>query len=434
MTKIIDIVKKLYPFDYSVAGNGNDQAIKVFKKYLNFKIQNFPSSKTLNGWKIPSAQRVLKAEIIHKNKKIFDGLDSPFNVISQCKNFQGKIKGVDLLNRLFTSKECPNGIPYNWTGLYRPNQNSWGFCVKKNFLKKIKKSENYFVNIKVNEENTPMRVLDYEIKGRSKKTIIINAHNCHKFQANDDISGCAVAINLFQDLQKRKNLNLSYRLIIAPELFGPMFWLKKIKDKKNFIGAILMKAVGNDSHLKLQKTSHANTFLDKAAKYSLSSFKDKYEVGSFRAVYGNDETVFEAPGNNIPSITFTRFPFKQYHTNLDKPDILSNEKLEMSYKVLKKTIDIIENNYFLKNTHKGLICLSNKKYDLYKNAFAPGVDNSKYTNNQRDWNLLMNCLPMEIEKNSTILDFSNKYRLDFFDLLTYLKEWKNKKLIKFVKI
>ena len=71
---------------------------------------------------------------------------------------------------------------------------------------------------------------------------------------------------------------------------------------------------------------------------------------------------------------------------------------------------------------------------MYKNAFAPGVDNSKYTNNQRDWNLLMNCLPMEIEKNSTILDLSNKYRLDFFDLLTYLKEWKNKKLIKFVKI
>ena len=46
----------------------------------------------------------------------------------------------------------------------------------------------------------------------------------------------------------------------------------------------------------------------------------------------------------------------------------------------------------------------------------------------------MNCLPMEVEKKSTVLDLANKYSLDFFDLLSYLKEWKNKKLIKFVKI
>ena len=62
-----------------------------------------------------------------------------------------------------------------------------------------------------------MRVLDYEIKGKSKQTIIINAHNCHKFQANDDISGCAVGIKIFEYLKKNRNLNYSYRLLIAPD-------------------------------------------------------------------------------------------------------------------------------------------------------------------------------------------------------------------------
>ena len=45
--KIIDIVKKLYPFNYSVAGEGNDKSIKVFKKYLNFKIHKFKTKKKL---------------------------------------------------------------------------------------------------------------------------------------------------------------------------------------------------------------------------------------------------------------------------------------------------------------------------------------------------------------------------------------------------
>ena len=279
-----------------------------------------------------------------------------------------------------------------------------------------------------------MRVLDYEIKGKTNKTIIINAHNCHKFQANDDISGCAVAIKLFQYLKTKKKLNYTYRLLIAPELFGPMFWLEKIKNKKNLIGAILMKAVGNNNYLKLQKSSNSNTFLDRAAQNALKSFKIKFSTGNFRAVYGNDETVFEAPGNNIPSITFTRFPFREYHTSLDTPKKIDQKKIEKSYDVLKKTIEIIDNNYSLKNTHNGLICLSNKKYDLYRNAFAPGVDNSKYTTDQRNWNLLMNCLPMEIEKKVTILDLAEKYNLDFFQVHSYLEKWKNKKLIKFESI
>ena len=32
----------------------------------------------------------------------------------------------------------------------------------------------------------------------------------------------------------------------------------------------------------------------------------------------------------------------------------------------------------------------------------------------------MNCLPMEAEKGSSILDLSIKYKLDFFELYEYL--------------
>lgn len=428
--KILEIVKRLYPFDYSVAGDGNDKSIKEFKKFLKFKIYNFQTNKMMNGWKIPQSQKVISAEIFYKKKKIFDALKSPFNIIAQSASFKGEILGKELLKKIYFSEICPEGIPYNWTGLYRPDQKIWGFCVKKSFVKKLKKKNKYFVNLKTKKQTHPMRVLDYEIKGKLKKTIIINAHNCHKYQANDDISGCAVGIRFFEYLKTKKDLKYSYRLLIAPELFGPMFWLNKV-NKKDLVGAILLKAVGNSDKIKLQNSFNSNSFLDYAAENALKNLKKNFKKGGFREIYGNDETVFEAPGNNIPSITFTRFPFKQYHTDQDKPKFIKEKNLVDTLEILKKTIDVLEKNFKISNSHKGLVCLSNKKYDLYKDAFSPGILKDQYTIVQKRWNLLMNCLPMEAQKKISIMDLSIKYNIEFYELYEYLLKWKNKKLIKF---
>ncbi len=430
---IIDIVKKLYPFDYSVAGEGNDRAIKTFKNYLNFKIYNFKTNKNLNGWIIPRASKILKGEIYENKKKILDYKNSSFHVISQSNSFKGVVDGKNLIKRLIFSNKLPGGLPYGWTGLYRPNQSEWGFSVKKSFVKKIKPNKKYKVNIISEFKKNTMKVLDYKIKGKSNKTFIFNAHNCHKFQANDDISGCAVGIKLFEHLKKKK-LKYSYRLVIAPELFGPMFWLKQLGSEiKNFKGAILLKAVGNQNKLKLQNSFNLNTFLDKSAELAILKQKQKFKKGNFRTVYGNDETVFEAPGYKIPTITLTRYPFKEYHTNLDTPKILKEKNLQETLDVCKSIVEIIEKNENLVNNHKGLVCLSNKKYNLYKPAYSPGVDKIKYTDDKRRWNLLMNCLPMEIENGSNILNLSYKYKIDFFDLSKYLDKWVKKKLIKYSK-
>ena len=53
-------------------------------------------------------------------------------------------------------------------------------------------------------------------------------------------------------------------------------------------------------------------------------------------------------------------------------------------------------NKFYKVNFNGLISLSNKKYNLYLNAIAPGIDKKKYTQSQKQWNLMMNNLPNDI--------------------------------------
>ena len=63
-----------------------------------------------------------------------------------------------------------------------------------------------------------MKILDFVLKGKSDETIIINAHNCHPYQANDDMSGCAVGISLLMKLSRTKDRFFTYRLLISPEI------------------------------------------------------------------------------------------------------------------------------------------------------------------------------------------------------------------------
>ena len=58
-----------------------------------------------------------------------------------------------------------------------------------------------------------MLVYDYYLEGSTKDEIIFNAHNCHPYQANDDISGCAVTnknFSVFEAICKSVVLLRSY--------------------------------------------------------------------------------------------------------------------------------------------------------------------------------------------------------------------------------
>ena len=432
--KIHNIIKKLYPFDYSIVGKGNDLAIKKFKKFLPFKIHNFKSGQEYNGWKIPNEWILNRGIIKDENKKIiFDAKNKKFGVPAYSVSFRGKVDGVDLKSKIYFSKTLKKATPYNWSGLYRFEKNFWGFCMNKEEYLKIK-NKKYFVEISTKTKKSNMRVLEYTLPGSSNDTIIINAHNCHPYQANDDISGCAVGIKLFQELKKIKKRKFTYTLLIAPELVGPVFWLKKNKNKiNNFKYAVLLKSVGNKNTIKLQHSSTGNSEIDNLAIKYLKNSKVKFNSGEFRSIYGNDEIIFDSPGYNIRTISLTRYPFKEYHTDFDTPERISNKHLNGSYNLLKNIIFDFEKHTRFKNLVKGTVALSNPKYNLYLKAYSPGIDKIKYTNNMRDWNLLMNNLTNYIDKNISLEQIARMHKLNLKLLFKYVQKWEEKKLIKQIK-
>lgn len=426
--RILDIIRKLYPFAYSVVSSENDRAINTFLEELNFDVVEIRSGCELNGWIVPPDWRTIRANLFKDEELILDAMSTPLGIGVLSPSFKGTISLAELKKHLFYSDDCPDAIPYHWTNLYRPAEKDWAFCVKKEFFDSLVEGE-YRVELETLEQPGTMKVLDFILPGRSSDTILLNGHNCHPWQANDDLSGCAVGIAVMQSLQARESRKYTYRLVIAPELIGTVHWLAglELKDMR-FTGAIMLKSVGNSSPLKLQHSFEGDSQLDKAASNVLHRRDTSLISGAFRTIYGNDETVFDSPGYEIPTISLTRFPFAEYHTDTDTPDRLSSASLGETFDVVLEIIDALESNETLRFAERGLVALSHPRYQLYRAAPAPGLDKGEYLEVSRRWNLLMNCLPRELDGRNSAIDLAYKYELPVSEVCAYLKQWMEKDL------
>lgn len=426
--RILDIIRKLYPFAYSVVSSENDRAISTFLEELNFDVVEIRSGCELNGWIVPPDWRTIRANLFKDEELILDAMSTPLGIGVLSPSFKGTISLAELKKHLFYSDDCPDAIPYHWTNLYRPAEKDWAFCVKKEFFDSLVEGE-YRVELETLEQPGTMKVLDFILPGRSSDTILLNGHNCHPWQANDDLSGCAVGIAVMQSLQARESRKYTYRLVIAPELIGTVHWLAglELKDMR-FTGAIMLKSVGNSSPLKLQHSFEGDSQLDKAASNVLHRRDTSLISGAFRTIYGNDETVFDSPGYEIPTISLTRFPFAEYHTDTDTPDRLSSASLGETFDVVLEIIDALESNETLRFAERGLVALSHPRYQLYRAAPAPGLDKGEYLEVSRRWNLLMNCLPRELDGRNSAIDLAYKYELPVSEVCAYLKQWMEKDL------
>ncbi|MBL4942746.1 MAG: DUF4910 domain-containing protein [Colwellia sp.] len=452
---VLALVEKLFPFNYSITGSGNDQAIAQYINELNFSVHEYASGQSLNGWFIPHAWQVNKASIYQNGQLIFDAKKSPFGLASLSPSFSGELSLNELQQHLTSCENLPDAMLYQWQNLYRPKEMTWAISMP--HQQRINLSNvSYQVEIETELSASTMKVLDFLLPGKNKETIIINGHNCHPFQANDDISGCAVAIRVLQALISQNNAKqtkqkYSYRIIIAPELHGPMFWLNEMDSKQQALlkGCILLKSVGNTAAMRLQRSYLGDRILDQAAQSAFEQQYGNFSQGEFRTIYGNDETVFEAPPYNIPTISLTRWPFNEYHSNLDTPDTLSEQHLQDSVDLVLNIINHYENNSIkdvrlhvenkcsspvvlpvevttklnqrYKRNFNGLVCLS--AYGLYKSIPQVSKTGVDYDSIHGRWNKLMNCLPREIEDNMTVNDLAKKYNLSGEEIHQYLSLW-----------
>ena len=417
--KIINLIKKLHPLQRNANSEGVDKAFEIIKKtHLNkSKIHNYKSGLKIEDWEVPKRWKLKYSYIKdHKGNIITSSKINTLFVAPYSESIEGWFTKKEIGEHLFTRKEKSDCYLLEHRNTYDYNLNDWRITLPFSLWERMT-DKKYYVKIDVEWTNGNMKVLECILPGKKKDIICFNAHIDEL--CNDDLSGCALGVEIFKYLSKIKNRKYTYQLILAPELFGFLYYVYFNKNKvAKTMGMLNLEQVGAGKEWVLKKSITEESIMDMVLESSFNSTKIKYNFKSFFDGYMNDEKIFSWPTMNIPSVAIQRYPFNEYHTSEDTPKIIKSKYIDESYKVCLNFVNILENNYI--PAYKNFLPPWLTKRNLYVDYYQDKKNHQKYNN---DILYLING------KNS-ILDISKKVKLDFFDTLLYINKLLNKKIIK----
>jgi len=436
MANMMDILRAVDGLAVGPVTPDTDKQNQILCQELPFRIKEYVSGREFNGWTVPKNWEVIKAEIRKDGQLVYDGKKHPLGVIGYSESFTGIVSLSELKLHLYHFKDAPNDIVYHCDLYYKPHLKQWGFSLPYNVYKELADGD-YEIELVTRHTDGKMKVLEYTHPGASDKTIILNAHNCHAAQLNDGPSGYAAGIEAMRRLGEL-NTRYSYRLIVAPEHFGTVFYLADlpVEEIKKFKLGIFLEMLGNDHQFSLQESFTGKSYIDEVAGHVLKHHAPDFRRDKFRQVVGNDESVWEAPGYEVPMISLSRCApgrlYPEYHLSSDNLSIMRADKLNESVDIIMKMIEVLEKDCVLQRKFTGLIALSNPKYDLY---IAPGTDPAIQNHTSADqakWSDLMNCAPRYFDQSLSILDIAVRHDLPFASVYAYLSKFKEKGLVDFV--
>lgn len=423
-----DLFEQLLSLNLGVTQADNARAFELMSSVVPLEIRRYASGREHNGWVIPHEWRVHEASISKDGRMLFDGTVHPMAVAGYSSSFEGVLSKADLDAHVFFNRDFPDAYVFHCMYNYRPWERHWGFCIPYAQYRTWGDGE-YRVRLRTEQRPGDMLVGQCHLSGQSSETIIFNAHTCHPCQANDDMAGVMVILELFKWLAGRQR-RYSYRAVLAPEHIGTVFYLADMPPEEvgAFKVACFVEMVGSDTPLVLQQSFTGDSVIDHAAEHVLRRLEPNLKVGPFRSVVGNDETVWEAPGIEVPTISISRWPYPQYHTSHDNLELMSRARLDEALAALKEIVEALEDDATMHRRFTGLIALSNPKYNLYWERPDPVVD-KRLSDVALRFGPMQDHLPRYFDGRHTILDVARRFGIPFGLVRDYVRAFERKQLI-----
>lgn len=415
-----ELIKKMWRLNRAIVSTGFNTALDYIKEEIDLKILSFETGKEFDTWKIPRKWDIDEAYLIDMDtgKKLLDTHDNILHVVIGSLSFDSEIEKEKLIRHLHYDKKRPESIPC----VYKYYDNlDWGFCCTKAQYDKIMKSQRLRAVIKTTYSDGELRLGEYTVKGKSEQTIYILSHLDGPGQANDNLSGVAVSVELAKRLSKMQTY-YTYKFLYLPGTIGPMVYLHSNPDViENGIGAIILEMLGSDSTLTLQHSLQKDEYLDKVLYYVLSREGKSFKEREFGRIIYNGERIFNAPGIDIPTVSLSRvepgdLPFPEYRTSTDTPDIIDESRLEEAVHIVLKTIDILEKDYVPLRKYFGIPFLS--KYGLW-------VEWSQYP----ELRVQINNILFLLNNNNSIFEIARELNLDFKEVYDFINKMMENKLV-----
>jgi len=419
------IIEDLYLTNRVFCSSDYDRCVDYLCDILPFSRLRYTGSSNAaeHGWEIHPKWDVKEAWIKKDGDVIWDGTQHPLGVIALSAPFRRELGLEELKEHLHTvdsDYHNKDAIPFHFRQQYRPWDRDWGFCVPRSLYDDLD-SGTYEVCIETVESEGYLEVLEYTHQGQHDEMFVFVAHLDHPGMANDDLSGVAVGVELFERLRDR-DTKFSYRLVIVPEIIGSEYYLQELPDEEHdrILGAVFLEMLGSDTALALQYSVSEEALVDQALTAALQQHEISYRTGPFRSIIGNDEIVWEAHGISMPSLS--RFHYPEYHTSDDNLDIISTERLTESRAVLESVIQHLDQQSILKKHFRGVPATGHPKYDLYVDTWGDNDDELQALRNVMDFIPIADGL-------IPVADLQQRFELDEKPLLQYLDRWEETGLV-----
>lgn len=416
-----ELIEKVWKLNRSIVSWEYNKALECIKEEIDLKILSYKSGEEYWTWKIPRKWELEEAYLldIDTGEKLLDASDNLLHVVIGSLPFDAEVDKEKIVRHLHYDKKRPEFIPC----IYKYYDHSdWGFCCTKSQYERILKSERFRVVIKANYSEDELKIGEYTVQGKSPKTIYVVAHLDGPHQANDNLSGVSVSVDIAKELSK-KNTYYTYKFIFIPGTIGSIVYAATNQNAlKDAIGAIVPEMVGNDNELCIQQSLQGEQYIDKVLEYVLSRRKKEFNQRCFcNIIYPGGRTL-NSPGIDIPTTTLVRhsddrlFPYYEYHTSGDTIDIIKEENLVEARDIILEAIDIIENDYVPVRNYIGIPFVA--KYGLW-------VDR----NQNPEKRTAVNNILFLLDNKTSIFEIARKLTLDIKEVQDVLDKLIENKLV-----
>lgn len=360
---MMQMLRRLTPLNRAVCSLGYDEAVACLCQELPFRVLSVPASRQHNGWVIPPSWDVEEARILQAGRLVYDGAAHPLGVIGLSRSFCGTLSLAELRPHLHFDHRYDDAIPFHYRQFFRSWERDWGFCLPRQVFDRLVPG-NYDVVIRTRESSGVMKILEYQHAGATGLTVVLGGNLDHPGVANDGLAGCMVGLEVMRRLRGRKT-KLSYRLVLSPGILGSEFYLSSLtpSERAQILEGVFLEMLGSDTPLAVQESRHPMVSSWHALKISLDQMGLRRHTGPFESLLVNDEYIWENYG--IPMLSFSRFPYPEYHSSKDNVGIIRQRSLNEAVEVLMGMVEVLESSPMMVKKFAGNVCLSNPQYDLY---------------------------------------------------------------------
>lgn len=364
---MLELINELWFLPRELVSDGFDQALLRLAQEIPMQIHRYSSGEQCWTWRIPEKWTCQEAYLeTLDGQRLIDYANHPLHVISYSLPFEGVVTREELIKHLHVHHRLPEAIPF----VFKYYERDWGLCCPQTLQDSLQNSH-YRVVIRTLFEPGELKIGEVVIAGQNAETFMLVAHLCHPAMVNDDLTGVVVGLEvaraLLQQAQAGQKPYYTYRLLILPETIGSVAYLSHHEHLiPDMAGGLFLEMLGNDSPHALQHSFQTQSQADKCVSSALPSLDPQSYTGAYRSVINNDERQFNAPGVRVPLLSLSRVeapgsptrPYREYHSNLDTPEIISEERLLASRDVVLGLINAWEQNQYVINRFKGEIFCS----------------------------------------------------------------------------